>query len=69
MMHRDIHRPESPHGQATDCSVRGISQCPVVPVDVSDEIDSNEGFHELAPIEAIAPFTRFAWSPIAIGQD
>jgi len=49
--------------------VRGISQCPVVPVDVSDEIDSNEGFHELAPIEAIAPFTRFAWSPIPIGQD
>ncbi len=68
-MHRDIHRSESPHGKATDSSVRGISKRPVVPIDVPDEIDRNGGFHELVPIEAIAPFTRFAWSTIAIREN
>src|SRR6266446_8470229 len=69
MMHRNIHRSESTHGKTADCSIRGIGKRPVVRIDIPDEIDSNGSLHELVPIEAIAPYTRFAWSPIAIGEN
>lgn len=69
MMDGDIHRSEAPHGKAANSSMRWISKRSVVPIDKPDQIDSDEGFHELMPIEAITPFACLAWSSIPIREN
>src|SRR5579885_1638757 len=69
MMNSDIHRAESPHGEAANRTVAGCRNGAVFLIDKMHQIQRHKVFHKLLLIKAVSPLAGFPTLSIPIGKN
>src|SRR5690242_7780154 len=69
MMNSDIHRTESPHGEAANRTVARCGNGAVFLIDKMHQVQRHKVFHELLLIKAVPPLAGFPILSIPIGKN